>query len=266
MATKSATVYRTAEYSQFRRLDANRDVSEKQVKQIMDSINSVGYVMMPIKVNSKMQVIDGQGRLEALKRLGLPVDYIVDDEAGISQCRALNTAVTAWQTINFIKSFAESGNQSYKYIEALIKAYGKQFPTKSIVSIAIGGYNIGLIREGRATCSEEQYNQVTEFCEETKEIMPLLKGNGTTDRWVMALYFSWCYLGAKRKAFIEKVFAMRAELYPIIQTEQALEVLEKIWNYRNRHKVYLVTEYKKAFDEYSQAWKRKYYKERTVKA
>lgn len=74
---KSNTVFRTKKYSQFKRLDSNRTVKTGRVNKIKQSIEKVGYVQSPIIVNEKMEVIDGQGRLEALKQLQIPVDYIV---------------------------------------------------------------------------------------------------------------------------------------------------------------------------------------------
>lgn len=65
-------VYVTDKYSIFRRLSGNRDVKEARVKKIMRSIEKVGYIPNPIIVNENMEVVDGQGRLEAVKRLGLP--------------------------------------------------------------------------------------------------------------------------------------------------------------------------------------------------
>ena len=64
----------TTKYKIFKKLLANREVTQTRVNNIIDSIQRVGYVTSPIIVNEKMEIIDGQGRLEALQELNLPVE------------------------------------------------------------------------------------------------------------------------------------------------------------------------------------------------
>lgn len=106
----------TTDYSIFKRLPGNRDVSEVRVQRIMDSIESVGWVSNPILVNENMEVIDGQGRLEALKRMKLPVEYHVIPGANINHCRAMNDVNKPWYGREFIQSFAETGDEGYKLL------------------------------------------------------------------------------------------------------------------------------------------------------
>ena len=82
MGTK---IYRTTNYGMFRRLLGNRDVTEARISKIVNRIEENGYIESPIAINEKYEVIDGQGRLEALKRLKMPVDYYVVEGAGLKQ-------------------------------------------------------------------------------------------------------------------------------------------------------------------------------------
>ena len=61
-------IYETTSYSQFKTMEGNRAVKDGRVNKIVESINKIGYVLSPILVNEKMEVIDGQGRLSALER------------------------------------------------------------------------------------------------------------------------------------------------------------------------------------------------------
>ena len=69
---KTTLVRQTNNYMKFQILKGNRNVSQSRVNKIIASINRVGYITNPIIVNEHMEVIDGQGRLEALKTLQLP--------------------------------------------------------------------------------------------------------------------------------------------------------------------------------------------------
>lgn len=79
-------IFRTNKYEIFKQLKGNREVSPKRISKIINSIKEVGYIINPIIVNEKMEVIDGQGRLEALRILKMPVDYIIQDGIGIKEC------------------------------------------------------------------------------------------------------------------------------------------------------------------------------------
>lgn len=113
---------RTTDYSMFRAMTGNRMVSEARVKKIMDSIMEVGWISNPILINEKNEVIDGQGRLEALRRLGMPVEYRVVPGLTVRECRALNET-TSWHNPEYIKSWSDTGNESYKRLWQMMTMY-----------------------------------------------------------------------------------------------------------------------------------------------
>jgi ParB-like chromosome segregation protein Spo0J len=65
------------DYSSFKRIDGNRTINKAQVKKLYDSFNeNPGLASaVPIVVNDKMEIIDGQHRFESLKKLNLPIYY-----------------------------------------------------------------------------------------------------------------------------------------------------------------------------------------------
>lgn len=83
-------VYVTKDYSIFKRLVGNRDIPESRISKIVESIQTIGWVHNPIIVNEKMEVIDGQGRLTALQRLKMPIEYIIAEGAGNKECIYMN--------------------------------------------------------------------------------------------------------------------------------------------------------------------------------
>ena len=104
-------IFTTTEYDLFKRLKGNRDVTNKRVAIIKESISSIGYVSNPVIVNENYEVIDGQGRVRALMELGLPVEYRIITGLGIDDCRAMNLKPTGWSINDFVKSYAEYGNK-----------------------------------------------------------------------------------------------------------------------------------------------------------
>ena len=126
----SEEMFRTTDYDCFKKVKGNRRVLEERVAKILASFDKIGYIPVPIIVNEKYEVIDGQGRLEACKRRGYPVNFIVKPGLKIEDCIVMNINVTPWNLMDYIECYAEIGNESYKQIldlfEYMFETYGKK--------------------------------------------------------------------------------------------------------------------------------------------
>ena len=176
MDAKNGIIYRTTDYSKFKRLDGNRKIPSSRVSKIVNSIKKVGYILSPILVNEKYEVIDGQGRLEALKQLGMPVDYIISCGIGIEECVAMNIYQTNWTMTDYIESYAETGSMSYIYLLQLIRAFGKKLQTKVIISAVTGKDELpqNQIRNGDFVCTVADYNMATSILTYLLEFKPVI--------------------------------------------------------------------------------------------
>ena len=105
-------IYEEDDYNKFKRLANNRDVIENRLNKLIASI-SEKYICNPIIVNEKMEVIDGQGRFEACKALGKPIQYIIAYGANANDCIRMNKYNTKWATYDFAISYAKTGSQAY---------------------------------------------------------------------------------------------------------------------------------------------------------
>lgn len=124
----------TKDYDMFMTLLGNRD--KKSESKIIDSIQRVGYIISPLIVNEKMEVIDGQNRLAALKALDMPVHYIVQPGLGIEACRQLNIGQTNWMLEDYIYSYAEIGNADYRRLASLIMEFKRPLGIRGIIPMA----------------------------------------------------------------------------------------------------------------------------------
>lgn len=130
--------YRTTEYDIFRRLEGNRAVFARRVSRIAQSIAKHGYIYNPIVVNENFEIIDGQGRLEALKLSGLPVDFVISPGAGLDECVALNAYTSSWTASDYIDSFCEMGNENYIRFKLLLTEFSPPLPMNVIAQFATG--------------------------------------------------------------------------------------------------------------------------------
>lgn len=112
----------TKDYSIFKRLKGNRGLNEINVKRIADSMTE-SYLFTVVIVNEFMEVIDGQHRIEACKRLGLPVNYIIKPGLRLSDVQKYNGFQMQWNKMNYALSYSEAGIKSYMILLEFMKEY-----------------------------------------------------------------------------------------------------------------------------------------------
>lgn len=114
-------IFKTWNYDMFKKLRGNREISEARVEAIADSIREVGMQPVPAIVNGNFEIIDGQGRLEACRKLGAPFYFVIKENVGIRECIAMNINAKQWTQIDFINSYAEQGNLHYQFLRGKIQ-------------------------------------------------------------------------------------------------------------------------------------------------
>jgi hypothetical protein len=119
---KINVILSTNDYSIFKYIKGNRGLDELNVKRIVDSM-TIKYDFTLVILNEFMEVIDGQHRIEACKRLVLPVNYIIIPGLRLKDVVRYNAVQKSWSKINYANSFADSGNQSYKWLKEFMEVY-----------------------------------------------------------------------------------------------------------------------------------------------
>lgn len=162
MKESGIKIYETVDYDMFRQMLGNRDI--KGESKIVNSIKKVGYVINPIIVNEKNEIIDGQNRLEALRSLGLPVYFVVQEGLDVEACRYLNIGQTNWTTEDYVYSYADEGNPNYRRLASLIMEFQKEFGLQGIVAMAKpltlnegGALANARIKDGDFKMTQEEY-------------------------------------------------------------------------------------------------------------
>jgi len=120
---KHSEIYMTTDYSMFSSMKHNRNVSEAHIHRLMKNMSEKQYPV-PIVVNEKNEIADGQHRFEAIKRLSLPIYYMVIPGLTIEDVKALNKLNETWNEIDYAESNASQGNPNYKRYLLLRKEFG----------------------------------------------------------------------------------------------------------------------------------------------
>lgn len=105
-------VVKTNDYSMFNHLDGNRIINKLHVERLKNSFKD-RYLMSPIIVNDKHQIIDGQHRFSAAKQLKLPVNYIMVKDYGLKEVQMLNTNNKNWKKEDYLHAYCDLGYDEY---------------------------------------------------------------------------------------------------------------------------------------------------------
>ena len=117
-----SVVYRTQDYDKFVSYKSNREVGENHVKKMVRKIRLANHLdSHPISVNSNFNVIDGQHRLEAARRLNLPIYYIINDRFTVETLACVNSASKNWAPPDYLHHFLVEGNKEYKKLDDFMK-------------------------------------------------------------------------------------------------------------------------------------------------
>lgn len=118
--TSTQSVRNTKDYDQFKYIKGNRPLEESNVKAIANQLQQYGQIV-PIVVNSKYQVIDGQHRLQACRRLKIPVKFIVEKSANINAVITANAVGKKWSELDHINRHASEGKTEYIQLKKWVK-------------------------------------------------------------------------------------------------------------------------------------------------
>lgn len=116
----------TTDYQLFRYITNNRDRNRGHIENIKKAFETHGNLtkVQPILVNDKLEVIDGQHRLDAARELGVEVYYTVVPGLTVDDARQMNILHKTWDTDDYAQSYADGGDANYQRYLDLREEFG----------------------------------------------------------------------------------------------------------------------------------------------
>jgi hypothetical protein len=168
---KEQRIQSTNQYTLFGTIGSNREVDKKHVKRLAAAISENNLLHLnPIIVNSEMQVIDGQHRLQAAKLLNVPIFYVTDDGVNKGHIAALNTNQKNWATMDYVNYWQREKRPGFRDLAKFINNSG--LPVSAAVSLLAFDPHGALksMREGRVdTDNIEMANDIIDFIHRVAE-------------------------------------------------------------------------------------------------
>ncbi len=228
----------TTDYSKFKTIKGNRKISEKHVRELIRSMQDE-KIVAPIQVNEHMETVDGQHRVEASKRLKIPVYYYVVRGAGLHTVQKMNSHTENWKTDDYLESYIERGLKDYKIYKEFMDTY--KLPHKVNLMILMGADSFNNENMKRFITGELKVNKLEEGVEMANKLMAMkpyyagyLKRN-----WILAVIRALKVPGFSWNQFITKAAYQTSKLVDCTTTDHYLQVIEDIYNYKNRIRTHI---------------------------
>lgn len=105
-------MYVTRDYDKFKLIKGNRVLNRTKYLQLLKSME-IEQLKIPITVNDKFEIIDGQHRYNACRELGLDLFYYVVEGYGIEQVKRANLVSSTWTKEDYLGLHVSDGLETY---------------------------------------------------------------------------------------------------------------------------------------------------------
>jgi len=130
-------IQKTKNYGQFIFLEKNRAIAKPRILALEKSIKQVGFIdSRPIIVSPKMEIIDGQARFEALKKLNMEITYQIEYGDKNELMVILNKAQQSWQFRDYVDFYANDNVTFYQKVKEISEI--KSLQTSNALVIVAG--------------------------------------------------------------------------------------------------------------------------------
>ncbi|MBP9886121.1 MAG: ParB-like nuclease domain-containing protein [Leptospiraceae bacterium] len=112
--TLEQKLHETKDYGIFKYIPQNRKTMSEHVLKLAHSIKTKNLIKdFPILVNDKMEILDGQNRLQALQQLDYPVYYRIANDMVIDDISLVNTVSKKWSLDDYLHQYISKGFSEY---------------------------------------------------------------------------------------------------------------------------------------------------------
>jgi len=232
----------TKDYKSFKSLKGNRTVKESHVKKLEVSLNRKNLNhLLPIIVNEKMEIIDGQHRKNALQNLWEKITYVMWHGLWLKDVEMLNSTSKNRALADYLEAFCELEMPEYLAVKDFLIEY---WISISVVINLLAGKAWDWVDDSRAatmwfknwTYKITNLLEAEYVCSSCKKMSELNK-KAMWWKFVVALYQcmkKWMDM----ELFIKKFNLNSLRLVKAVKITDYISIVEKIYNWNNQNKFY----------------------------
>lgn len=247
-------VLETNNYDLFKTIKGNRIINRSHVAKLKKSMK-INYLLSPIIVNERMEIIDGQHRYTSAKELKLPIRYIVVHGYGLEEVQSLNQNTSNWKNIDFLEAYCDLGHKEYLKMKRFMNMF-PDFPLKSCEGLLTGrtwnenrkdsrlisdtnkdgSYHVNSFRDGEFKVTD--WDKAVRFAKMITMIKPLYDGFSRVS-FISAMIPILNNNDYNHEQFIERLKSNPNMLVHCRNITEYRILIEEIYNFRSRNKVNL---------------------------
>ena len=226
-------VYKTNDYSLFKKINGNRVVNKLHLNRLIESIKNNDLThAAPIVVNKKYEIIDGQHRFDACSTLKKPIYFIVVD-GSLKEVQILNQNSKNWKSEDYILGYCDLNMSEYIWINNFMKENKFSAEIASIICTKSNAKNISeVIKLGNLKISNKDKANIT--AKYFHKYRKLFDG-AFRRRFVEAILMAEKIDGFSHDKLLQKLDYQSDKLKSCTTGRAYLAMLEEIYNYRERN-------------------------------
>jgi hypothetical protein len=245
-------IYKTIMYHLFKRLEGNRPIDERNLKNIIASMQKENRLQLhPIIVNEDYYILDGQHRFAAAKGLDLPIYYVVskgkDEKQAYTHIMDANINQKKWTLEDYLNLYAKKDHNE-NYIEFINLMEMLDIKSKALCGLLFGnksGSAFEKIKEGNFKLPDNKkqmekicntYLHLRDFVEERK-IKP--RSMFMTYHFCVAFRMLMMNETCDSITFFSKLENRWFDIKPQATIEGWFRCLIGIYNWKNSNKIEL---------------------------
>jgi hypothetical protein len=222
------------DYSKFKIAVGNRPVNELHLQRLIKNFKD-NYLGTTIIVNENYEIIDGQHRYFACKKLGLDFNVEIKKGFGVKEMQVLNANAKNWTCFDYLESYIVQNNENYKILKNYMKKY--KLPITICIQLlggCVNGDGVKIFQNGKFEVKELRE---AEILGESLQTIGLFYKDYTRRSFVNAIIKLNKNKDFDIDEFIEKIQGCDIKTYS--KVEDYITRIEQIYNYRRRNKVNL---------------------------
>jgi len=235
-AQKGREILKTSDYTLFRTIEGNRNINLLHLNRLRQSMLEK-YLFTIIIVNENMEIIDGQHRFTVCRELGLPVYYVICQDYGLAEVHRLNVNAKTWGPTDYLDGYIKLGFKEYEKYKAFKEKY--KFTHKANCLLLTNQSKNESLQDFKVGKLKATNLKMATYCANCINELAQYYPGAKRYTFIYALFYALKKEQFDYDHFINKVKLQPNSLVHCTNVGQYVDMIEKIYNYRNRNKISL---------------------------
>jgi len=168
---------KTKDYDVFKKNPSNRTYNEGNIRKIMTSLGLKNKMdLRPVIVDKNMFVMDGQHRIEAARRLGMEVSYVVDEDAKDEDIILLNSNQKSWKLTDYLNYYCQQQNPEYVALAEFMTEHELSITQMRALMSEGDAFNTMRFKTGKFIFpKEDKFHKVNQRLQNLRQVQNFIK-------------------------------------------------------------------------------------------